>query len=175
MNLGAFQQVVLALQLRRLHLLQVFLDTLEPLFHLSEIVNDEVEINVLDIAQWIDGTNMSDGVVFKGAHHVGQSVHIAQVRGEGGFVQRLLAQRRHVGKLDTGVHQFLGVVERGQAIQAIVGDLGYPQMRLAWIAATLRYLLLSQHHEQRRFAHLGQANDSGFHGCAFRLSLLAVR
>ena len=106
---------------------------------------------------------MRDGVIFEGAHHVGQRVHIAQIRGEGGFVQRLLAQRRHVGKLDAGMHQLLRVIQRSQAVEAVVGDLGHPQMRLARIPAALRYLLLGQHHEQRRLAHLWQAYDSGFH------------
>ena len=165
MHLGAFQQVVLALQFRGLHLLQVFLDALDALLHLSQIVDDQVEINVLDVAQRIDGANVGDGVVFEGAHHVGERVHVAQVGGEGGFVQRLLAERRHVGKLDAGMHQLFRVVERGQAVEAVVGDLGDSEVRLARISAALRDLLLGQHYEQRRLAHLWQAYDSGFHDC----------
>jgi hypothetical protein len=73
------------------------------------------------------------------------------------------------------MYQFLRVIQSGQAVEAVVGDLGHPQMRLARISRALRYLLLGQHHEQRRFAYLWQADDSGFHECAFRLSLFAIR
>ena len=107
---------------------------------------------------------MRNRVIFEGAHHMSQCVHVAQVRGEGGFVQRLLAQRCNVGKLDAGMHQLLRVIEYGQPVEAVVGYLGHPEMCLARISAALRYLLLSQHHEQRCLAHLWQAYDSGFHG-----------
>ena len=164
MRLGALEQVVLALGLCRLHLLQVLLDALQPLLNLAEIVDDQVEVNVLDIAQGIDGPHVRNRVVFESAHHVGQRIHIAQVGGEGGFVQRFLAERRNIGVLDAGVHQLLGVVQRGQAVKAIIGDFGDAEMGLARIAVgALRHLLLGQHYEQRCLAYLRQAYDSGFH------------
>ena len=87
------------------------------------------------------GPNVRNGVVLEGANHVRQGVHIAQVGGESSFVQRLLAERRDVSILDAGVHQLLGVVERGQAIETIVGDFGDAEMGLARIAMrALRHL-----------------------------------
>ena len=107
---------------------------------------------------------MRNGVVLEGAHHVRQRVNVAQVGGEGGLVQRLLAERRDIGILNAGVDQLLGVVERGQAIETVVGDLGDAEMRFARIAMrALRHRLLGQHDEQRCLAHLRQAYDSGFH------------
>ncbi len=109
-TLARFSRSILALGLGRLHLLQVFLDALQPLLHLAEIVDDEVEINVLNVAQRIDCADVRDGVVLEGANDVGQRINIAQVGGEGSLVQRFLAKRRDIGILDAGMHQFLRVV-----------------------------------------------------------------
>jgi hypothetical protein len=46
-------------------------------------------------------------------------------------------------------------------------------MRLARISRALSYLLLGQHHEQRRLAHLWQAYDSGFHDLSFQPSAIS--
>ena len=152
--------------LGRLHLLQVFFDALQSLLHLPEIVDDQIEVDVLDVAQGIDASDVRNGIVFEGADHVGQRVDVAQVGGEGRLVQRLLAERGNVGVLHAGMDQFLGVIECGQAVEPVVRDLGDAEVRLARIAA-LRDLLLGQHDEQRSLAYLGQANDSGFHEVAF--------
>jgi hypothetical protein len=48
-------------------------------------------------------------------------------------------------------------------------------MRLARISRALSYLLLGQHHEQRRFAHLWQADDSGFHKISFLWSVVSCQ
>ena len=111
-----------------------FSHALQPLLHLAEIVDDEVEVDVLDVAQRIDGPDVRNGVVLEGAHHVGQRVNVAQVGGEGGLVQRLFAERGDVGILHAGVDQLLRVVERGQAVEPVVGNLGDAEMRLARIA-----------------------------------------
>jgi hypothetical protein len=71
------------------------------------------------------------------------------------------------------MYQFLRVIQRGQAVEAVVGDFGHPQMRLARISRALSYLLLGQHHEQRRLAHLWQAYDSGFHDLSFQPSAIS--
>ncbi len=163
MRLGADQQVVLAFDLVRLHLLAVFFDALQALLDLSEIVHDEVEVDVFDVAQGVDGPDVSNRVVLEDAHHVRQRVDVAQVGGEGGLVQRLFGERGHVGVLDAGVNQLLGVVECSQAVEAIVGNAGDAEMGLARIAAALRHLLLGQHDKERSFAYLRQADDAGFH------------
>src|SRR5664280_884633 len=71
------------------------------------------------------------------------------------------------------MHQLLRVIKRSQSVQAVVGDLGHPEMRLARISGALSYLLLGQHHEQRRLAHLWQAYDSGFHDLSFQPSAIS--
>ena len=113
------------------------------------------------------GPTWGIGVIFESADHVSQRVYVAQVRGKRRFVQSLFAQGRDIGVLHAGMDQFLRVVERRQTVQAVVGNLGDAQMRLARIAAALRHLLLGQHYEQRGFAYLRQAYDSGFHELAF--------
>ncbi len=144
--------------------LQVLLDALQPLLHLAEVVDDEVEVDVLDVAQGIDWPDVRNGVVFEGAHHVRQRVDIAQVGGEGSLVQRFFRQRGHVGVFHARMDEFLRVVEGGQAVEAVVGNFGHAEVRLARIAMrALRHLLLRKHDEQRCFAYQRQADDAGFH------------
>ncbi len=163
MNLGALEQLVFSLQLGGAHLLQVFFQALEPLFHLAKVGDDEVEVDVLDVAQRIDRPNMRDRRIVEDAHHMSQRIDIAQVGGEGGFLQSFLAEGGDVGVLDAGMHQLLGVVERGQAVEPVVGNFGDTEVRLARIARTLRDVLPGEHDEERSFAYLRQADDSGFH------------
>ena len=145
-------------------LLQVLFNTLQAFFHLAEIVDDQVEINVLDVAQRINRPNVGDGVVLEGTNDVSKRVNVTQVGRECGFVQRLLAERRHIGVFDAGVDQFLRVVQRGQPVEAVVGDFGDAEMGLARIAVrALRHRLLGQHDKERSLAHLWQAYDAGFH------------
>ena len=165
--LARIEQVMFALDLRRLHLLQVFLHALQALLDLAQIVDDEVEVDVLDVAQRIDGADVRDGVVFEGADDVGQRVDVAEVGREGGLVQRFFARarRRRRTRRWRG-SSFLRVVKRGQAVETVVGNLGDAEMRLARIAAALRHLLPGQHNEERSFAYLRQAYDAGFHKVA---------
>ena len=163
MDLGALEQLVFFFQLGGAHLLQVFFQALESLLHLAKIVDDQVEVDVLDVAQRIDRADVRDRRVVENAHHVGQRIDVAQVGGEGGFFQRLLAEGGNVGVFHAGVHQLLRVVERGQAVKSVIRNLGDTEMRLARIARTMRDVLPGQHDEERSFAYLRQADDSGFH------------
>ena len=69
----------------------------------------------------------------KHAHHVGQRVDLAQVADVGGFLERVLPDRADVDVFHGGVRQLLRVVERGQAIEAVVRNLGDADVRLARI------------------------------------------
>ena len=131
MLLGTLEQVVFPFELCGLHLFQVFFDAFQSLLDLPEIVNDEVKVDVLDIAHRVDGPHVRNRGVLECAHYVRQRIHITQVGGEGRFLQRLLAERRHVGKFHAGVNELLGVVQRGQAVEPIIGNLRDTEMGFA--------------------------------------------
>ena len=131
--LALMSKLVFFFEFGRSHLLQIFFQALETLFDLAEVADHQVEFDVLDVAQRIDRADVRDGVVFKGAQHVGEGVDLAQVADVGGLLQRFLADGADVDVLDGGVGELLGVVEGGQAVQAVVGNLGDADVRLARI------------------------------------------
>jgi hypothetical protein len=95
---------------------------------------------------------------------VGERIHLAQVADVGRFLERVLANGADVDVFHRGVGQLLGVVERGQPVEAVVGNLGDADVRLARIGMGLgRKMRLGQDAEQRCLAYLGQANNAGFH------------
>ena len=71
-----------------------------------EVADHQVELDVLDVAQRIDGADVGDGVVFEGAQHVDQRIHVAQAGEERGLLQRLLADGGDVGVFHRGVDGF---------------------------------------------------------------------
>ena len=111
-------------EFRRLHLLQVFFQTLEPFFDLAEIADHEIELDILDVAQRIDGADMRNRIVFKSAQNVNERIHLAEMADVGGLFQRVLANGAYVHVLDRGMGQFLGMVEGGKLVEALVGDFG---------------------------------------------------
>src|SRR5271169_5375614 len=75
------------------------------------------------------------------------------------------------------MRQLLGIVERGQAVEAVVGNLGDADVRLARVAGLRRKMRLGQNAKQRCLAYLGQADNAGFHNkrlLAFSSWLLAT-
>ena len=97
---GFDEQLVFFFQLRRLHLLQIFFQTFEPFLDLAEIADHEIELDILDVAQRIDGADVRNLIAFKGAENVNEGVHLAQMADVGGFFQRVLADGAYVYILD---------------------------------------------------------------------------
>src|SRR5437899_10363765 len=93
---------------------------------------------------------------------MGQSVDLAKVADVGGFLQCVLTDCAHVHVFDRGVRELLRVVERGQAIEAVVRNLGDADMSLARIGLG-REMSLGENLKQRCLAYLRQADDSSFH------------
>ncbi len=80
-----------------------------------------------------------------------------------GFLQSFLADRADVHVLDGSVSQFLGIVKRGQPVEAVVGDFGDSSVGFARISVCRREMRFGENSEQRCFAYLRQANDASFH------------
>ena len=133
MGVGALEQFEFFFQFRRLHLLQIFFQALETFFDLAEIADHEIELDVLDVAQGIDLRHERNRGIFENADHVGERVDLTQMADVGGLFQRVLADSADVDVFDGGVGQFLGVVERGQTVEAVVGNFGDADVRFARI------------------------------------------
>src|SRR5579864_1560946 len=93
---------------------------------------------------------------------MGQGVNLAKLADVGGFLQRVLTDRAHVHVFDGGMGELLRVVERGQAIEAVVWNLGDADMGLSRIGLGGE-MGLSENLKQRSLAYLRQSNDSSFH------------
>src|SRR5581483_4429694 len=160
---GTLQELKFFFQFRRLHLLEIFFQALQTFFDLTEIADHEVEFDVLDIAQRIDGTDVWNGVVFEGANHVGERVHRAQVAEESTFLERFLADRSEIDVLDGGMGQLFWAVHGGKAVKTVVGNFGDADVGFARVVARAGSLGLGENPKQRCLAYLGQADDANFH------------
>src|SRR5215472_1063400 len=164
MSLSLGDEIELAFEFGISHLLEVFFQPFKPLLNLAQIADDQVEINSLSVAQGIDLADVRDRWIVEGAQHMSQGVHSAQVGKKSGFLERLLTDRSNVNVLDRGVRQLLGVVLYGQAVQAVVGNLGDPQMGFARVGeGAAGNIRLGEDLEQRCLAYLRQADNAGFH------------
>ena len=107
------QELVFFFEFRRLHFLQIFFEAFEAFFDLAQIADHQIELDVLDIAQGIDGADVRNGVVLKRAENVNERVDLAQMADVGSLFQGVLADGAHVDVFDRSVGKFFGVIERG--------------------------------------------------------------
>ena len=160
----AQQQGLFAFQLAGAALLQILFHAFQTFFDLRKVADHQVEFNVLDVAQRVDGPYMGNGVVFERAQYVDERIDVAQAGEERGLLQRLLPNGGHVDVLHGGEGGLLRRVERGQLVKPLIGHAGHPDVRLARVGvAPLLELGLGQNLEQRCLAHLRQADNASFH------------
>ena len=100
LHLGALQQFEFFFEFRRLHLLEIFFQPLQPFFDLPKIADQQIEFHVLDVAQRIDLASVRHRRIVEHTDDVSQRIHITQMSGVGAVFQRLLADRAHVDVLD---------------------------------------------------------------------------
>jgi len=100
----------------------------------------------------------------EGAQDMNQSVDIAQVGEEGSLFKSFLADGGNVNVFDSGVGGFLGRIEVRELVEALVGDAGDADVRLARVGVgALIELGLGKDLEKRCLAYLRQADDASFH------------
>jgi hypothetical protein len=86
----------------------------------------------------------------------------------GGLFQGVLADGADIHVFHRRVRQFLGIVERGQAVEAIVRHFGDTDVRLARVGISLfGETRLGQNAEERCLAYLRQADNASFHMKSF--------
>ena len=143
---------------------QILLHPLQPRFHLSQVADHQVELDVGDVANRIErAAGVRNRVILKDAQHVDQRIDRAQVGKISGLLQRLLPNRAHVGILHLRVNQFARIALRRQPVQPVVGNRGDADVRLARVGAAVGDIRAGKYLEQRGLAHLGQADDSSLH------------
>ena len=86
-RVGALEQLEFFFEFRRLHLLEIFFEALEPLFDLAKIADHQVELDVLDVAQRIDLAHVRNRGIVEDPDHVGERIHLPQMADVGGFLQ----------------------------------------------------------------------------------------
>jgi hypothetical protein len=127
-----------------------FFQALQPLFDLAQIADHEIEIDVLNVAQWIDRADMRNRVVLKRAQYVNERIHLAQVADVGSLFQRVLADGTYVHVFDRGVRELLRVIERGQLVEALIWNLGDSHVGFTRVRKrVLGEIRLGQNSEQR--------------------------
>ena len=101
--LGAEQQSLFALQVAGASFFEVLFQAFQALLNLRQVADHQVELDVFDVAQGIDGADMGNRIVLEGAQHVDQRIHVAQAGEERGFFQRFLADGGYVNIFNRGV------------------------------------------------------------------------
>src|SRR5450432_182919 len=159
---GALEQSEFLFQLGRAALFQVFFQALQAFFRLAEVADDEVEVNVLDVAQRIVFSDVRNGGIVEGTQHVGEGVDGAEVGDVGGVFESVLPDGAYVDIFNGGMHQFLGIALRGKAVEAVVGNLGDADVGFAGVGVC-GSAGLGQNAKEGGLANLGKSNNSGFH------------
>src|SRR5579859_2802118 len=109
--------------------------------------------------------------ILENPYNMGQRIDLPQMSDVGRLFERVLTNGSNVYIFDGGVRELLRVVERSQAVETVVGHFGDADVSLTRIGVRLRgQVRFGQNAKQRCLAHLWQANDSGFHRAAFKLS-----
>ena len=124
MGIRALEEFEFFLELRRLHLFQIFFNALQAFFNLSQIADHQIEFDILDVAQRINFSYVRDGRIVEHPDHVSQSINLPQMPDVAAFFERVLADGPDVHIFDGGMRQFLGIVERSQLVETLVGNFG---------------------------------------------------
>jgi hypothetical protein len=112
----------------------------------------------------IDAADAGNGFVFKCAQHVDQSIIVAQVGEEGALLERFLPDSCYVGVLHRGIDGFFRVVQGGELVEPLIGNLGHAEMRFARIRVGRGFdLRPGKDFEEGRLTDLRQTNDASFH------------
>jgi hypothetical protein len=136
---GTEKKSLLALELAGAALLEVFFETFEALLDLAEVADDEVEVDVLDVAEGVDGAYVGDGIVLEGAQDVNERVDVAQAGEEGGFFEGLFADGGDVGVFDGGVGCLFRVVKGREFVESGVRYSCDADVLLAGIGVSLLF------------------------------------
>ena len=162
-RLGAGEDLELVVQAGVLDLLAVFFEALEAFLNHHEVAEDQLGLDVLQVAHGIDGAFfVGDGGILEEAQDVGHGVDHAQAGQIGRIAQGLFGDGREIQVLDGGVRDLGGGENARQLSQARVGHLGHAQARLHGADAS-GFVDTGEDGEERCLAYHGQADNGCFH------------
>src|SRR5579875_1173686 len=138
----------------------------QPVVDGLDVGQDQLGVDRLDVARRVDPPfYVDDVVVGEGPHHLADGVGLAD-GGQELVAQPLPARRAphqpgDVHEGDRRRHHPLAVVEGGQPVQTLVGDVDHPHVGVDGGERVVgrQGLVAGEGVEQRRLAHVGQADD----------------
>src|SRR5689334_8885161 len=149
MALCTDQQFVFALELSCFHFLKIFFQAFQAFLNLAEITNNQIEVDVLDIAQRVDLTDMRNRGIIKCAYYMSERINLAQMSDVSALLERFLADCANINVFHRSVNQLFGVVEHGEPIEAVIGNFGDPNVGFTRVGeGMLRKLRLGKDTEQ---------------------------
>jgi hypothetical protein len=138
----------------------VSFETLQALFNGSEVGENQLQFDALDIPPGVDGAAFRrQRVILERPHHVRQSVHIPQGAQLRAGPRQLNDAAGHVHVLDTGVDLLLGMEHLRQPVQPRVRKVNDSDVRLRPARAQARAVRVRQGAKQRRFPGLCETHD----------------
>ena len=133
MCFGPLQQLEFSLQVGRAHLLEILFHALHAFFNLPQIADHKVEFDVLNVAQGVNGSDVRNRIVFKGAHHVNDRVHLAQMAEVGRLLQCLLPDGTEINVVNRRVRKLFWIVLRREPVETVVGNFCNSDVCVAWV------------------------------------------
>ena len=173
-RLEAHEEVLLGRELGRLLLREVPLDALEAVRDDGKVREEHLGLEELEVARRVDrALGVRDRVRREAAHDDREAVHLAQL-GEVEALGASLHDPRDVHERHGRGRVLLGLEHRREAVEARVGDVGDPEMRLALVRRGGRRVA-RQEREDRRLSGELEAEDAEFHGrILLHLQVVAV-
>ena len=146
-----------------------------PVDH-RQVGQDELEVEALDVALGVDApVGVRIRRILEGADDVEQRVGVPQPRQVLGRQllgpHAALARRRRCGQVDVGdvgLDDLLGLEDRGELVQALVGDLHDPHVEGQPAEASGLGVAPGERVEDGRLAAPGQTHDRDLHVAANR-------
>ena len=162
--LAAQQQRLLVLERRLFFSLEVFLQALEPALDLLEVGEHQFEVQRDGVAQRVDAAGrVRHGGIVEDAQHVRQRVHFAQRREDGGIARAALGHAADVHVVDGGVGHLARLVERGELIDARLGNACDADVR-GRARGFFVEVRARENSKQSGLADLRKSDDSSLHG-----------
>ncbi|MNC33750.1 hypothetical protein D3C75_821560 [compost metagenome] len=149
--------------------LQVLAGALQTLLHGLHICQDQLQVDGFDIAKRVHlAGHVGDVLILEAAHHVDNGIHLADMGQE--LVAQTLAltcafyKTGNIDKFKSGRHDPVGIHNLRQLLETLVRHFHYAHIGINGTERVIGGFRpgLGNCIEQRRFAHIGQPDNTCF-------------